>query len=64
MQNSSFGEESSLVGLSHTLVLITTIQDLCITNKSLNAVWKEREPKILTAVRDLTAHRVGEYDGP
>jgi hypothetical protein len=34
---------------------VQIVQDLCTTNKALRATWAERQPKVLTAVRDMTA---------
>ncbi|TFK49320.1 hypothetical protein OE88DRAFT_1713557 [Heliocybe sulcata] len=57
LENCSFNDESSLVTLARTLWLVTAIQDLATTNKSLRAVWEERRQSVLTLVRDLVASR-------
>lgn len=56
----SFADHSTLVALARTLRLVTTVRDLCATNKALRAVWQDREPKVLSMIRDLASARVGE----
>ncbi|KAG6844999.1 hypothetical protein H0H87_001771 [Tephrocybe sp. NHM501043] len=53
LEESSLADDTSLVTLARTLRLITLIQDLCLTNKSLRAEWEERNMSILKMVRDL-----------
>ncbi|KAI0075975.1 hypothetical protein K474DRAFT_1645833 [Panus rudis PR-1116 ss-1] len=53
LENCSFDETASLPTLARTLKLLLTVQDLAGTNKSLRAVWQERQTAILTLVRDL-----------
>ena len=59
-QNSSLEDDTSLVTLARSLRLITAIQDLVLTNRSLRAVWDERSVPILRMVRDLAAGSHGE----
>lgn len=58
-QNASFKEASTLVNLSRTLRLLIAVEDLTSTNKSLRAVWQERETTCLSLVRDLAATKLG-----
>ena len=58
-QNCSFVDDTTLVVLARTLRLITTIQDLALTTKTLRADWEERQISILTLVRDLVAEKSG-----
>ncbi|KAL5514390.1 hypothetical protein ACEPAG_2478 [Sanghuangporus baumii] len=60
LENCSFTEQSTLVALSRTLKLVLIVQDLCRTNKSLRAVWTEREKAILTLVRDVVQNASGK----
>ncbi|KAL5521576.1 hypothetical protein ACEPAF_2324 [Sanghuangporus sanghuang] len=60
LENCSFTEPSTLVALSRTLKLVLIVQDLCRTNKSLRAVWTEREKPILTLVRDVVQNASGK----
>ncbi|KAF9003444.1 hypothetical protein BDQ17DRAFT_1425395 [Cyathus striatus] len=59
LEGSSIQEDSNLVILSRSLKLILTIQDICSTNKSLRANWRERETTILMAVRELASAKLG-----
>lgn len=52
-QSISSLESTNLPILSRSLKLLSTIQDLSTTNKSLRADWKERELTVLKLVRDF-----------
>ncbi|KAF9818038.1 hypothetical protein IEO21_02999 [Rhodonia placenta] len=58
LENASFKEASTLVNLSRTLRLLIAVEDLTSTNKSLRAVWQERETTCLSLVRDLAATKL------
>ena len=58
-QNSSFSDDSTLVGLARTLRLIISVQDLASMNKALRADWQARQMPILMLVRDLATAKLG-----
>lgn len=58
-QTSSFSDQSSLTLLTRTLRLLQDIQVLMQSNKSLKAIWNEREKAILGLVRDLVQNAQG-----
>ncbi|KAJ7150874.1 hypothetical protein C8R43DRAFT_887120 [Mycena crocata] len=60
LDTAALTDDETLVTLARTLRLITLIQDLALTNKTLRADWEGRQMEILTMVRDLAA---GQLDG-
>ncbi len=50
-----------MVHLSRTLSLVSEVQNLASTNKSLRSQWYERRATILRLVRDLLLVKLGEY---
>ncbi|KAG6865555.1 hypothetical protein C0991_001559 [Blastosporella zonata] len=59
LEGSSLTDDTTLGTLARTLRLVTLMQDLCSTNKSLRAEWEERKMPILTMVRDLATVSLG-----
>ncbi|KAF9458921.1 hypothetical protein BDZ94DRAFT_1068633 [Collybia nuda] len=53
LENSSMTDDDTLGALVRSLKLISLIQDLATTNKSLRTDWEERKMPIMTLVRDL-----------
>ncbi|KAI0945042.1 hypothetical protein AcV7_001681 [Taiwanofungus camphoratus] len=58
LENSSFSDRSTLVALGRSLQLFITVQDLASTNKSLHAVWQERQATCLVLIRELAAQNL------
>ena len=53
-----------MVHLSRTLSLVSEVQNLASTNKSLRSQWHERRATILRLVRDLLLVKLGVYTVP
>ncbi|KDQ60057.1 hypothetical protein JAAARDRAFT_32435 [Jaapia argillacea MUCL 33604] len=55
LENGSFEDVSTLVVLTRTLRVVIGVQDLVSTNKGLRATWQDREPSVLSLIRNLLA---------
>ncbi len=59
IKTSSFSDHTTLTLLTRTFRLLQDIEVLTESNKSLKAIWKERETSILSLVRDLVQNAQG-----
>ncbi|KAF8268005.1 hypothetical protein EI94DRAFT_1728947 [Lactarius quietus] len=55
LENTSFGDDTTLTTLWRTIRLIQVIQDQVLYNKALRADWKQRETNVFSLLRDIVA---------